>query len=192
MKNKLQHLLHPVRLLLLPYALLIAIPVFSQDDFMTDSVKHPPKQKKEPFWSWDKVEFGGSLGASFGNVTFIDVSPTIGYRLVKNIVAGAGPLYNYFHDKRNNIEINIYGGRTYVRPYIYKGAFLHGELEWINGNFLLNKPKQRFNVFGLLAGGGFQPSPDGGFFVLALWELLHDPLYPYPNPIFRMGFTIGI
>ena len=53
---------------------------YAQDDFINDSIKHPKKQdKKNSFWTWDKVVLGGSLGAYIGDPTFVDLSPAIGY-----------------------------------------------------------------------------------------------------------------
>ncbi len=180
---------------ILPFILfpLIFDPAFAQDDFINDSIKHPTKEKKKSnFWSWDKVDFGGSIGVLIGDPTFVDISPTMGYRLHKHLLIGAGPIYNYYRYKRYNFEMSLYGARTYIRPYIIDQVFLHGEYEWINGNLNYNQPGQRINVFGVLAGVGYQQSEEGGFFILALWELLKDPYYPYPNPILRMGFTIGM
>lgn len=180
-------------LLTCSFAFLFSGILLAQDEYVTDTIKHPKKaDKKKSFWSWDKVQFGGTLGALFGDPTFIDISPTLGYAFHKNLIVGAGPLYNYYHSRYWKREINIYGARTFVRPYLFQGVFLHAEYEWLNGNVNWYKPEERYNISGLLLGGGWQQSPEGGFFILGLWEVLQDPWYPYPNPILRMGFTMGI
>lgn len=183
----------PAFLLTCILALLPSCFLLSQDDFINDTIRHPKKEeKKNSFWSWDKVSFGGSLGALFGDPTFIDLSPTMGYHLHKNLQVGVGPVYNYYKSRQWNREINIYGGRIFARPYLFQGAFLHAEYELLNGNVNWNKPTERYNISGLLLGGGYQQSAEGGFFILALWEVLKDQWYPYPNPILRMGFMVGI
>ncbi len=42
-----------------------------------------------------KLFFGGNFGLSFGNSTFINVSPQVGYRFNQYLAAGAGVNFNY-------------------------------------------------------------------------------------------------
>ena len=126
-------LLRILPLILFP---LIFDPAFGQDDFINDSIKHPPVQKKkDPFWDKDKVVFGGTLGILFGDPTYVDVSPTIGYKVFPRLIVGCGPLYNYFYSRRYDEEYNIYGGRVFLRPNITENIFLYGEYELLSVNY---------------------------------------------------------
>jgi hypothetical protein len=97
----------------------------------------------------DRLMFGGIVGFQFGSITYIEVSPIIGYRLSKNFVPGAGFTYQYsrFKDYYINTEngetldqkINIIGGRAFARYYlndvlngIFGGLFAHAEFEYLS------------------------------------------------------------
>src|SRR5687768_12934957 len=42
-----------------------------------------------------KLTFGGNFGAQFGQVTFVDVSPLVGYRATDKLTVGIGGTYNF-------------------------------------------------------------------------------------------------
>ena len=64
----------------------------------------------------NKLEFGGHLGASFGDYTSINISPKIGYAFTPKLSAGLGVSYSYFDYKsfyRNYAGLNLY---AHVKP----------------------------------------------------------------------------
>ena len=70
--------------------LFISNNLFAQDDSTTTK---PPKERK-PFK--DRIYFGGNLGLQFGNQTYIDISPLIGYKVTEKFSAGFGVTYIYY------------------------------------------------------------------------------------------------
>mgnify|MGYP001590874713 CR=1 FL=1 len=138
-----------------------------------------------------KVFTGGNLGLQFGNYTFIDVSPLIGYRFTKKIHSGIGVTYRYFSDNLNKFSTSIYGGSIFSRYYILDNLFAHGEYEVLNGEWLYGK---RFNVTSIFAGAGYSQNLGGKIVanVLILWNINESVYSPYRNPIFRAGIGIGL
>ena len=61
-------------------------------------------------WS-EKIFIGGNLGATFGTITNINVSPMIGYKITPKTIAGISLTYQYFRQKYPNgfeYKTNIY------------------------------------------------------------------------------------
>ena len=57
-------------------------------------------QEQESYSSFfDKLQWGGNLGLSFGTRTYVQVAPVIYYEVVEDLVLGAGLDYTYFKDK---------------------------------------------------------------------------------------------
>jgi hypothetical protein len=118
--------------------LLIQVPIFAQ-------IKPVEPKIKKPFM--DRIYLGGSLGLAFGSKsTLIDVSPSVGYALTDDIIAGLGLTYkyyqynDYFFDTANfhptDLKISMYGFSIFARYFLTKtempiieNAFLHAEIE---------------------------------------------------------------
>lgn len=151
--------------------------------------------------SWkDRVFVGGGLGLQFGDITNIQVSPIVGYRINEKLSAGIGITYIYFKDNRDNtpdFETDIYGGSVFVRRNLNEQFFLQAEYESLNLEFFNfnDGSVTREWVPGLLLGGGyFMPlGRHAGFSATALYNVIHDDLKsPYNSPlILRIGFTVG-
>lgn len=175
-------------------ALLISVFIFQ---FFSVSGQAREEKPKSPFWS--KVYLGGNLGAQFGNVTAIDVSPIVGYKITEKISAGFGITYQYYNIRAYNYDTHIYGGRLFARYQPWSFLFLQTEFEelsWkpfydINGN--LNS--ERIWAPGFLAGGGFS-QPIGGsssIFVMGLYNFLYSSNSPYGSPlVLRIGANFGL
>lgn len=97
---------------------------------------------KSKFHISDKLVFGGSLGLQLGNVTYIDVSPLVGYKIKPNFQVGGGISYIYLgvKDFYGKYSTNLYGGRLYsqysfpeseVIPFI-SNIFVYGEYQMMN------------------------------------------------------------
>lgn len=142
----------------------------------------------------ERIFFGGNIGLQFGTVTFIDVSPLIGYELTEKLSAGVGATYQYYRyrDRFNDFSTNIYGGRVFSRYNILKNIFSHVEYEVLNLEaFDLEK---RINVTSILVGGGFRQQLGGRTYLnlLVLWNINESAYSPYRNPIIRGGISIGL
>lgn len=153
--------------------------------------------EEEPTF-WDKVYFGGNFGLQFGNITSIEVSPLMGYRITDDFSAGVGVTYQYFKADFGSYDFktNIYGGRLFARHRITQQIFAYSEYESLSLEFMnRNYEMKREWVPALFLGGGFY-LPAGrnmGFSIMALYNLMHDDLRsPYNDPVvLRIGFTGG-
>lgn len=150
----------------------------------------------------ERMFVGGNLGASFGSITYVDISPLVGYRFTDRLMAGVGGTYIYLKTNFQgfqNYETNIYGGRVFGRFYITESIFTHVEQEFLNGNFY--EPTQRFQInrrtiYNTYVGAGYQSAigMNSGAYILVLYNL-NQTYYSkqlYPNPIIRIGFNIGL
>ena len=147
--------------------------------------------------------FGGGIGASFGDVDYIEVTPFVGYRINPKTATGVGFLYRYRNDDRYGREISTsdYGFNLFGRYKIYQPLFVHGEYELLSYEFLTTngfEDRELFSSF--FAGGGIsQPlgkSPESpAFFMLALYNFSHDGddfPQPYDTPwSVRVGVSMG-
>jgi len=152
--------------------------------------KHPPKER-----IIDRMFFGGNLGLQFGTVTFIDVSPLVGYRITDKISAGIGVTYQYYHykDKVYDFETNVYGGRVFGRYFFTDYLFGHAEYEYLNLEAFDFFPRRRVDVGSFLAGGGYfqRFGQISGFMIMLLYNFTESVYTPYTNPIIRIGINIG-
>lgn len=148
-----------------------------------------------PSFNLNRFYTGGNFGLSFGTVTAIDISPIIGYKITDKFSAGVGAIYMYYSDTRYKYSTNVYGGRVFSRYLIIENLFAHLEYELINRDALdFNDRPIRVNVPGLLVGGGYTQRIAGNsyFNIMALWNLNENQYSLYPNPIIRMGFSVGL
>jgi hypothetical protein len=153
-------------------------------------------QKKPSFK--DKLYFGGGLGLQFGQVTLIDVSPIIAYKLTNRIHPGIGLTYSYCNDKSYSIPIDYssYGGSVFLRIFLFESLYAHTEAEYLNikvFNFTSSSTYQtnRQWIQNYYIGGGYfqKIGERSGIYFTILWNLNQTDLTPYSNPIMRIGFA---
>lgn len=162
-------------------------------DGFSQAAISPPAEEQKGF-QWDRVFIGGNLGAQFGNVTVVNVSPLVGYRFTEKIVAGFGATYIYYNYKSyNNFSSSIYGGNIFGRYYILENVFVHGEYEILNVDSY-DFPGVRTNIENIYVGGGFRQALGSNSFltIMALWNINENKYSPYSNPIIRMGVNFGL
>jgi hypothetical protein len=151
--------------------------------------KHPPKKNFK-----DRLFTGGNIGLQFGTVTFIDVSPLIGYRITDKISAGVGATYQYYRykDRFYDFSTNVYGGRVFGRYFFTEYLFGHAEYEYLNLE-AFDFFRRRVDVNSVLVGAGYfqRFSENSGVTAMLLYNFTEDRYTPYINPIFRIGFNIG-
>ena len=93
-----------------------------------DTIKAPKKPKMQSD-IWSRIDLGGYLGAQFGTVTLIDVSPIASYRVTNNFHAGLGLTYQYYKDTRYTPDYSSssYGGSIFGRYFVWRDLFAHVE-----------------------------------------------------------------
>lgn len=162
----------------------------------------------------DRIFFGGNMGLQFGDITLVDVSPMVGYRITSNVAAGVSLTYKYYHIKKyfynqytysfEDMTSNIYGGSIFARYYFVENLFAHAEYEYLlysyddfrpnatGSNF--EKYARTVDVPGLFLGGGYR-QPVGGrvyFSIMILYNIMESEYSPYSNPIIRAGVSVGL
>lgn len=157
----------------------------------------------------DKVFVGGGLGAGFGNYTFINVSPLIGYRISNRLSAGLRFMYQYttFEYLNQNFEKERYNGNDlgagpFARFMVYGPIYLQAEYEYLSYDGLYYDGTRRRNSFeSVMAGGGIaQPiGQKAAFFITAMYNFSYQNFdssgsyrSPYNSPwVFRVGIAGG-
>jgi hypothetical protein len=147
----------------------------------------------------DRLFFGGNIGLSFGSLTYINLAPTIGYKITERFGMGLGPVYTYYNDRRfvnYKYETHIYGGRTFAQYQALESVLLYSEFEMINievPNLLFTK-LIRQNIPSLFVGGGYTQSFGGNsaMTLMLLYNVMESDYKIYENPILRLGFNFGM
>lgn len=153
----------------------------------------PPHKKKEHGFSADRLVVGGDIGLNFGTITFVNLSPTIGYKITDKYIAGLGPVYIYFRDNINHYNYNIYGGCIYNRYYLFDFLFLHGEYQPLNGPFNPFNFEQRIWINNLWVGGGLrQTAGNASLFIMCLFNVNESDLSYPRSPWIRGGIAFGL
>jgi len=146
-----------------------------------------------------RIVWGGTGGVAFGtDVTLIQISPRIGYRVTEKFIAGVGMRYEYYRQNppgtASDFSASNYGGSIFGNYAISRGIFAHGEFEMINVEYYDESFElTRSWVEGLYVGGGFRQPLGGRAFVeiMALYNLTWRQISPAPSPLdIRIGFII--
>lgn len=145
-------------------------------------------------FSWEKVTIGGNIGATFGDITYFEIAPIVGYYFTPNIIGGVGANYIYYAQKVNNFSASIYGARVFGQYLVnFAPLVAHIEAEVINVEKFNH---QRFNIYNFYVGGGFRQNLGGNsyFFLMVLWNLneTQESFYIQQNPVYRFGIAIGL
>lgn len=181
----------PIIILLL---MLVTVPVLAQEENQENTSEEPTLQDS-PLMQFvqERVLFGGSAGLSFGDVTYVNIAPTVGVRLTERLTTGLGAEYMYLNYRDFDYKYSIFGGRIFGQFYPLDFLITHAEFEVLNTPSFQAAPTvdSRVWVPALPVGGGIKQNFSGrGFFqLLLLYDLINDPNSPYrtatgePNPI---------
>lgn len=156
------------------------------------------QEKESKGFQKERVFWGGNLGASFGTVTNIDISPALGYFLTPKIAVGTGISYQYVKDRRSipDLELQIAGARVFTRLYPFNQIFLHAEYEYLRyrTNFFSGYEMETIQISSLLGGGGYryQIGSRSYAYIMLLYNFT-EPYYSInSNPLLRVGVDIGL
>jgi hypothetical protein len=133
---------------------------------------------------------GASLGLQFGNTTFINFSPQVGYRITDRLIPGIGAGYRYMRVHYPNqylFSTHIWSASVWTRVYVLENIFAYIEYENLHSNWDLNRPERRFTIDALLAGAGYRQAL-GSFStsILVLFNTIPSYYQPYRNPTLRV------
>ncbi|MCU0370331.1 MAG: hypothetical protein MUC31_02860, partial [Bacteroidales bacterium] len=110
-------------LFLISLFLFPTLPVLAQD---TTKTARPPKDRD----ILSRMDFGGIIGAQFGDITYIEVSPVASYRITESFHAGLGLTYQYYkanYDGAPDYTSSAYGGSIFARYFVWRDLFAHVE-----------------------------------------------------------------
>ena len=173
----------------------------------TQTIETEEKDAEEEDFSnkkWkDRIIVGGNVSAQFGNATFIEVSPLVGYRITENLTSGIGFTYQYLSENYNiynfyDYKATVMGARVFSQYDLIFGIFAHVEYEYSKYKFTyedvtLGEYKGAVPAFFVGGGYNYQIGDNARFQIIALYDLLHTSESIYINPwSIRMGFNIGL
>jgi len=151
-----------------------------------------------PRWS-DRLYYGGCLGASFGDVDYVSLTPMLGYSFNPKLSAGVSLFYVYRDDTRyepdfttSDYGFELFGRYRIVAPVFAELRYSHWSYEVLQ----LSGQTDRDAYDGFLLGGGFL-EPMGGrsaFYFSVLYDFNYstDGLSPYDDPwVVSAGISVG-
>lgn len=158
----------------------------------------------------ENLFFGGNLGLSVGSITYINVSPLVGYRFSDWVSAGVQVNAMYESAKYKSItgqvvekdRYGLLGLGVFGRVHPIEQLFIHvqPELNYAIGKSIdyTTSPKTssvyRGTAPAFLVGGGLSQSIGGRsvFVLMVLYDVLQHDRSPYGNKaIIRAGVNIG-
>jgi hypothetical protein len=171
--------------------------------FTSLAVQAQEEGEKKGGFDPSRLYFGGNFGATFGNFTFINVSPQVGYRVSPIFSAGTGVNFIYQSNKQDfgyytqtsnyaYVGLNVFGR---VNPFRFVVLNVQPELNYVWGNVKSEpgsfeaKQEGTFVPSLLLGGGVVIPAGQRSSLVAMLqYDVVQDKLSPYGNSAF---FTFG-
>lgn len=174
------------------FGALVLLLVWNATKAQKDSVQKPSHIESIV----DRTLFGGSFGVQFGNITLLNLSPALAYKLNERVYLGAGFTYQYINWVQTPFDAHMYGTRVFPIVDIWKGIFATAEYEWLNYPDFGILPSIRRNNHAFFLGGGYlqRINKRGGFVQFALlYNLLYAQAGPgqaaYESPIaYRISF----
>lgn len=141
-----------------------------------------------------KLEFGGNLGLAFGSQQgSVEVAPSVGMEVVKNLHVGVRLGYNYSYmktsmDKLSSHSLNL---GVYARYIVFMGFYLQGEYNYYRIYSYSNiYPKTVSNAESLMAGAGYRQAITQNSFAYftLLWDFFIDRnSINANNPVIQAG-----
>lgn len=158
----------------------------------------------------DKVFVGGGFGAGFGDYTFVNVSPIIGYRVSPRLSVAMRLMYQYTTFDYFDVveqEVKKYNGNDFgiggfARFMLYGPVYLQAEYEHLNYDALYTNGDTSRDTFDSFMAGGGIAQPVGGkafLFLTAMYNFSYENFNtanvyrsPYNSPwVIRVGVTAG-
>jgi hypothetical protein len=150
--------------------------------------------------------FGGNFGVRFGDFTFVNISPQVGYRFTERLSAGGG--VNFISSSTMTRTAN--GDRLMRQGYGYAGLNLFGRVFPVSNLFVNVQPEMNYSwgrvryytgqadvktpgafVPVLLVGAGAAiPTGRGQILAMYQYDLIGNERSPYGRrPFFTFGFN---
>jgi hypothetical protein len=163
-------------------------------------------QENEKKFDPNRLVFGGIVGASFGNFTFVQVAPQVGYMFNQYLTAGGGINFIYSSQKfdqgslYSKYEYGYAGLNVFARAFPIRFIVVSAQPE-INYNWGRYKsavstvPDDKIEaqfIPSLLLGGGLviPTGGRGGMMITMQYDVIQNVRSPYgSNAFINIGFT---
>ncbi len=162
-----------------------------KDDARTDLEK-----KKERL---QRIRIGGTFGLQFGTFTYVNLSPTVGYMVIKNrLELGGGPIFifeRYRFSGYQDFKFFVYGPDVYARGYLWKGLYLESRYDLVNKPSYFDFSKKIWVSHLLLGAGYAAPLGKVGFLdVSMLFNVLNNSESIYKGTFgnFPLILNVGV
>jgi hypothetical protein len=173
-------------------------PTTAEVDTVTPAPEVASQSRNKGFDS-DNLFFGGGVGVAFGDVTYFELAPLLGYRVAPQASVGASLIYRYRNDDRyrESFSTSDYGGSLFGRYHVYQPLFLHAEIEYLSYEYVrfdFSTERDNFTSYFLGAGVDFPMGHRTSMFLLGLYNLAYDSgePSPYDSPwVIRFGVGVG-
>lgn len=145
----------------------------------------------------DRLYLGGTVGAWFGQTTYVNLSPILGVKINKKFSVGVGAVYNYYSQTYalKKYVSTVYGGSAFARYFVMENLFAQVGLDRLSvPDYNTGLINSRAWVDNVLVGAGYrqQFSDRGTIVAMIFYNVNQTPLSPYQNPIVQVGFNIGL
>lgn len=132
-----------------------------------------------------KWRVGGNIGLSFGNNNYfgLAISPSIGYKITREIEGGITAGYRY--SKWSHSKQNMFNVGPYINYYPINSIFLRSHYEYYTGNQKYDNivETRNFNESALWVGGGYRSGGPVKIYV----GLMYNVLYKKDHSVFANG-----
>jgi hypothetical protein len=154
----------------------------------------------------DRLFFGGNFGMSFGDYTFINITPQVGYQFNRYLSAGGGISFigtaftqrdfngnKLYKDSYNSAGLNVFG-RVHPIPFLFLQAqpeynYTWGKTKFYNGQSELKLDGEFVPVL-LLGAGAVIPAGRGSFIAMLQYNVIDNDRSVYGNrPFVSFGFN---
>ena len=192
------------RKILMLLILALSVGEFASAQYTTPVEEETEKKGFDP----QRLFFGGNFGLTFGDFTFINVSPQVGYRVTEKFSLGTQINFIYQSSKINYAP-NVYDKSEYA--YVGLGVFgrfnpikfillnvqpemnyIWGKVKYVSvGNTYENKQEGKFVPSVLVGAGAAIPTgARGALIAMIQYDIVQNDLSPYGrNPFFSFGFN---
>jgi hypothetical protein len=166
------------------------------------------QEGEEPRKGFDpeRLFFGGNFGLSFGDYTFINITPQVGYQFNRYLAAGGGLSfigtgYTYrdyngdklYKDTYNSAGLNIFG-RVSPLPFLFIQAqpeynYTWGKTKFYNGQPDINLDGEFVPVL-LIGAGAVIPAGKGSFIAMLQYNVIQNDRSVYGDrPFLSFGIN---
>lgn len=192
-------------------AILLTSGLFAQTIFDRPGGRRQAPAEEDPEnrgFKRENLVFGGAMGLQFGDFTFINMSPQVGYQFSDFFTAGAGINYIYSSIKTRNFQGNelfrenlgFAGANLFARLFPADFLFVSlqpevnyrwGKIKFKDGSPTMNMPSATVPSFLVGAGISVGGSRTGrGTLISVQYDLAQDPRSPYgTRPFLNFGFA---